>query len=179
MVCGRCVAIVKFELKQLGIVGYKVKLGEIQFSRKPLADKVTHIISALNRQGFEIIDGEKSKLAERIKLIITEQIRFGANGARIDYRELITTKLKKDYNSLNKLFSEAEGYDIEKFIALQKIEAVKEMLVYDGLNLSKIALELNYKNSIHLRAHFIKITGLKPSFYKEFAQRKKRVMYKR
>lgn len=179
MVCGRCVAIVKFELKQLGLIAYKVKLGEIQFSRKPSADKVTIIINALYRQGFEVVDEDKKKLVERIKLIIAEQIRFGAGSLRTSYVELMTTKLKKDYASLNKLFSEVEGLTIEKFVDFQKTEIVKELIVYDELNLSKIASELNYKNSSHLKTQFIRITGITPSFYKELAKRKRMIMHKK
>jgi AraC family transcriptional regulator len=71
-----------------------------------------------------------------------------------------------EYTYLSKLFSEVDGVTIEHYIISQKIERVKELLVYDELSLSEIADNMGYSSVAHLSAQFKKITGLTPTFYK-------------
>jgi AraC-like DNA-binding protein len=72
-----------------------------------------------------------------------------------------------DYAYLSGLFSEVEGTTIEKYIILQKIEPVKELLVYDELTLSEIAWQMGYSNVAYLSNQFKKVTGLTPSHFKQ------------
>jgi AraC family transcriptional regulator len=59
-----------------------------------------------------------------------------------------------------------EGITIERFFITQKIEKVKEWLVYDKLSLNEISYKLGYSSVAHLSAQFKKITGITPSHLK-------------
>ncbi|MEO5978679.1 MAG: AraC family transcriptional regulator, partial [Chryseolinea sp.] len=50
---------------------------------------------------------------------------------------------------------------------INKIERVKELLLYDQLNLTEISYRLHYSSVAHLSNQFKKITGLTPSFFKK------------
>ena len=54
-----------------------------------------------------------------------------------------------------------------------KIEKVKELLLYDELNLSEIAFNLNYSSVAHLSNQFKKITGLSPTYFKKLKIKRK------
>lgn len=174
MVCNRCIAFVKTELKQLGYQKVNVTLGEVHFEKKELLDdEILKINEALLPHGFEVIDNKINKLIEKIKLLVIEQIHYGTKNLKVNYSELISNKLNKDYGHLSSMFSEREGITIEQFIILQKIEKVKELLVYDELNLNEIADELGYSSSAHLSSQFKKVTGLTPTFYKQLKGEKR------
>ena len=174
MVCSRCITFVKAELKKLGFQNTKVTLGEVDFENKDLTDgDILKINQALLPHGFEVIDSKINKLIEKIKLLVIEQIHYGTRGLKINYSELISSKLNKDYGHLSTIFSEKEGLTIEQFIILQKIEKVKELLVYDELNLNEIADELGYSSNAHLSAQFKKVTGLTTTFYKQLKGEKR------
>lgn len=174
MVCNRCITSVKAQLQQLGFKNTKVTLGEVDFENKVLTDDdIVKINEALLPHGFEVIDSKKNKLVEKIKLLVIEQIHYGSKNLKINYSELISDKLNKDYGHLSSIFSEREGLTIEQFIILQKIEKVKELLVYDELNLNEIADELGYSSSAHLSSQFKKVTGLTPTFYKQLKGEKR------
>jgi AraC-like DNA-binding protein len=79
---------------------------------------------------------------------------------------VLSKALHKEYSILSKLFSETEGITIEQYVILQKIEKVKELLVYNEMNLNEISFKLGYSSVAHLSAQFKKVTGLTPSQFK-------------
>ena len=83
----------------------------------------------------------------------------------------LTDKLGTDYSALSKLFSESMGLTIERYFILQKIERVKELIFYDELSLSEIAIKMNYSSTAYLSTQFKSVTGMTPSQFK--AMRKK------
>jgi AraC family transcriptional regulator len=166
MVCNRCIMVVTSELKKLGLQPLNVGLGEVVLQEKKLTKEQTKALQAsLLQSGFELIDDRKSKLIEQLKSIIVELVHY-SEPTKVKYSSYITDKLHQDYSYLSKLFSEVEGITIEHYIIKQKIERVKELLVYDELSLSEIADQLGYSSVAHLSAQFKKITGLTPTFYK-------------
>ncbi|MFV0339286.1 MAG: helix-turn-helix domain-containing protein, partial [Parachlamydiaceae bacterium] len=90
----------------------------------------------------------------------------------------LSDKLHHDYNYISNLFSEVEGSNIEKYFIAQKIERVKELLVYDELTLSEIAFRLNYSSTAHLSNQFKKVTGLTPSHFKSVRSNKRKPLDK-
>src|SRR5690606_10054045 len=92
----------------------------------------------------------------------------------ITLSEYITQEFHQDYSALSNLFSQVEGITIEKYYILQKIEKVKELLVYDELSLSEIAFLLNYSSVAYLSNQFKKVTGLTPSRFKKMQTIKRR-----
>lgn len=173
MVCNRCIMVVQQELEKLGLDVKNVALGEVTLGKEPTSEERKRIESVLVPLGFEVIDDKKSRIIERIKTVIIDLIHHHDNDTRVNLSELLSDKLHHDYNYLSNLFSEVEGTTIEKYFIAQKIEKVKELLVYDELSLSEIAYRLNYSSVAYLSNQFKKVTGLTPSHFKQIKVNKR------
>ena len=170
MVCNRCIMAVKSELDKLGIEPNDVQLGEVTLERELTAQEKEKFSQALVSLGFEMIDDKKSRLIEQIKNTIIDLVHHQDNDTKTNLSEVLSGKLFHDYNYLSNLFSEVEGTTIEKYFIAQKIEKVKELLVYDELSLSEIAFRLNYSSVAYLSNQFKKVTGLSPSHFKKIRE---------
>jgi AraC-like DNA-binding protein len=138
-------------------------------------EQVQRVGLVLKENGFELIDDKKSKLIDSIKTLIIEKIHHSGEGREvINYSDYISGKIGYDYSYLSNLFSSVEGTTIEKYIILQKIEKVKELLVYDELTLNEISYQLDYSSVQHLSSQFKKITGLTPSHFKKLKENKRK-----
>lgn len=126
----------------------------------------------LLRSGLELLDDKKSILIEKIKNVIIEMIHYSDEVPKVNYSEYISEKLKYDYTYLSNVFSEVKGITIQHFIILHKIEKVKELLLYDEINLTQISYKLHYSSVAHLSNQFKKITGLSPSYFKKIKQQR-------
>jgi AraC-like DNA-binding protein len=144
-----------------------VQLGEVHLVHEPSEAQLAMLRERLQELGFELLDDGKKRIIEKIKTIIIEQIHYRSGDQIYNYSELLSTGLRKDYSYLSHLFSEVEGITIEKYIINQKIEKVKELLVYNELSLNEIAFRLGYSSVAHLSSQFKKITGLTPSHFKK------------
>lgn len=173
MVCNRCISVVKSEFEKAGFEPLNISLGEVELKLELDKKKLEIINTKLIAHGFKLIDDKKSKLIEKIKNVLINQIHYSGVKPKINYSYLIADELHKDYSYLSNLFSEIEGITIEQYIILQKIEKVKELLVYDELNLSQIADELGYSSVSHLSRQFKKIIGLTPSHFKVIRDQKR------
>jgi AraC-like DNA-binding protein len=167
MVCIRCKMVVKDELTKLGLHYTVVELGEVEIMEDITAAQQEQFKSALLRSGLELMDDKKSILIQRIKNVIIELIHYSEEPLRINFSEYLSQKLTHDYTYLANLFSEVQGTTIEKFIIAHKIERVKELLVYNELNLTEIAYLMHYSSVAHLSTQFKKVTGLTPSHFKQ------------
>jgi AraC family transcriptional regulator len=166
MVCNRCIAAVKQEFERLDLTPTTLSLGVVTLEKAPDENQLTQLKEGLAALGFELLDDEKKKLIEKIKNIIIEQVHYSVADGVHNFSDIITEKLHKDYSYVSGLFSDVEGITIEKYIINQKIEKVKELLVYNQLSLSEIAFQLGYSSVSHLSSQFKKVTGLTPSYYK-------------
>lgn len=163
MVCPRCVKVVQQELKELGYHVLKVGLGFAEIREKP--DK--EIIAAmLLENGFELLEDEKRKKVERIKTEIVSLVHHNQSLNNHNLSHWLSDRLDTDYTALSHLFSSQENLTIEKFYILQRIEKVKELLVYDELSLKEIAFKLGFNSVAHLSAQFKKETGLTTGHFK-------------
>jgi AraC-like DNA-binding protein len=152
----------------------EVALGEVETAEQVSPEKLPVLREKLTGYGFELIDDAKSQLIEKIKTLVIELIRYKNEAdIKVNYSGYIESKLNKDYNYLSNLFSEVTGTTIEKYIISQKIERVKELLVYDELTLSQIAWELGYSSVSALSAQFKKITGLTPKHFRQIKDNKR------
>jgi len=168
MVCQRCVMVVRAEAEKLGLAPLQVTLGEITLKDEPSADKLKQFDHHLEALGFERIDDRRARLIEQIKKVIIETVRGGnLKDRKFNFSSLLADAMHYDYNYLSNLFSSVEGITLEQFIIRQKIERTKELLIYDELNLSQIAMELGYSSVAHLSAQFKKVTGFTPSELKK------------
>lgn len=172
MVCNRCKLVVKNELIQLGLHPLTLNLGEVDIEEESLTpEKLAAIDHIFKPLGFELIDDRKSRTIEKIKSSIIDLIYTKDDKPRLKHSEYLSQLLNHEYTYLSKLFSEVEGITIEQYIIQQKIERVKELLVYDELSLSEIAYQMDYSSVAHLSAQFKKVTGLTPSFFKNMQHR--------
>ena|SRR5690606_22096182 len=178
MVCNRCILVVQNELDKLGIDVKNIKLGEVTLAKDLTIKEKDRLEEALVPLGFELIDDKKGRLIEKIKNIIIDLVHYQDNGTKTNLSDILSDKLNHDYNYLSNLFSEIEGTTIEKYFIAQKVEKVKELLVYDELSLSEIALRLNYSSVAYLSNQFKKVTGLTPSHFKQIRQEKRKPLDK-
>lgn len=169
MVCNRCIKVVKDEMEKLGYNVNDISLGEVKLSSNNEIDK-TQIKTVLEENGFELIDNKNSRIIEKVKLTVINKIKDLSEGkiSKVNFVNEITNETHLSYQYISTLFSSIEGTTIEKFIILQKIEKVKELLVYDELTLSEIAYRLEYSSVQHLSNQFKLITGLTPTYFKQF-----------
>lgn len=165
MVCPRCIMAVKNVLDEMKISAVEVRLGEVLLNQELNEGELSEFKSKIEKLGFELLDDKNAALVNQIKSIIISQIQNGKS-QNINLSELIASELNKEYSQLSKLFSATVGITIEHFAILQKIEKVKELLVYDELSLKEIAFQMGYSSSAHLSAQFKKVTGLTPSVFK-------------
>ncbi len=173
MVSQRCKMMVKDELKKLGLRYVVVDLGLVEILEDITTGKREQLKINLKKSGLELLDDKKSILIEKIKNVITEMIHHSDELPVLNYSEFISKKLNYDYTYLSNIFSEVKGITIQQFIIINKIERVKELLLYDELNLTEIANKLHYSSVAHLSNQFKKVTGLSPSFFKQLKQKRK------
>jgi AraC-like DNA-binding protein len=173
MVSERCKTAVKAELNTLGLRYAVVELGMVDVLEGITADQRELFKNNLLKSGLELLDDKKSILIERIKNVITDMVHHLHEQPQMNYSDYISAKLGYDYTYLSNIFSEVKGITIQQFIILNKIERVKELLLYDELNLTEIAYNLHYSSVSHLSNQFKKITGLTPSFFKQLKHKRK------
>lgn len=173
MVSLRCKMMVKEELKKLGLHYVIVDLGMVEILEDITETQREQLKENLLKSGLELLDDKKSILIEKIKNVITEMIHYSDELPKENYSDYISKKLNYDYTYLANTFSEVKGITIQQFIIIHKIERVKELLLYNELNLTEISYKLNYSSVAHLSNQFKKITGLSPSFYKQLKKKRK------
>jgi len=159
--------LVKAELEKLNIAYKNVDLGEAEVEDTLSDTQKLKLKTVLAKSGLELMDDKKAMLVEKIKMVIIEMVHYADEFPEINFSVFLSEKLNHNYTYLSNLFSEVKGTTIEHFIILHKIERVKELIVYDELNLTEIAFKLNYSSVAHLSNQFKKITGLTPTFFKK------------
>lgn len=165
--------LVKTELEKLGLHYIAVSLGEVDVLEDITVAQRAIIKAALLKSGLELLDDKKAILIERIKGVIIEVIHYSDELPKTNFSDYLSEKLQYDYTYLANLFSETEATTIEHYIIIHKIERVKELIIYDELNLTEIAWKLHYSSVAHLSHQFKKVTGLTPSFFKSLKNKKR------
>lgn len=173
MVSLRCKIFVKNELTKLGLIYTSVKLGEVEISVPLSSGQMEQLQQALMSSGLVIIDDIKSILVERIKKVIIELVHYAEEPLSINLSLHLARQLHHNYTYMANVFSEAQGHSIERFFLEHKIERVKELIIYDELNLTEIAYKTHYRSIAHLSAQFKKMTGNTPSYYKHLKVKKR------
>ena len=176
MVSIRCKMLVKTELDRLGLHYISVSLGEVDVMENITAAQRATLKTALLKSGLELLDDKKSILIEKIKGVIIEMIHYSDELPKTNFSDYLSEKLQYDYTYLANLFSETEATTIEHFIIIHKIERVKELIIYDELNLTEIAWKMHYSSVAHLSHQFKKVTGLTPSFFKSLKNKKRNTL---
>lgn len=174
MVCLHCILALKQLLKDLEISYSHIELGTILLKEKLTKAKLAELSLELNMLGLALIDDRRGRIIEKIKTTIINLLHEEDEEKRNqNISTILSSELNYDYNYLSSLFSESEGMTIEKFVIAQRIDRVKELLVYDELTLGQIAFQLGYTSTAHLSNQFKKITGLTPSYFKKIKEEKR------
>jgi len=160
----------------LGLHYTTVELGEAEVLEHISVNQHDQLQVALLKSGLELMDDKKSVLIQQIKTVIIELVHYSEDPLSIKFSEFLSQKLNHDYTYLANLFSEVQGITIEKFFIAHKIERVKELLVYDELNLTEIAELMHYSSVAHLSTQFKKVTGLTPSYFKQLRDKRRSML---
>lgn len=176
MVCLRCKMVVKEELTKLGLHVESIELGEADVLENISGRQHDLLKAALLKSGLELMDDKKSILIQQIKTTIIELVHYSKEPLIIKFSEFLSQKLNYDYTYLANLFSEVQGTTIENFFITNKIERVKELLIYDELNLTEIAYLMHYSSVSHLSAQFKKVTGLSPTHFKQLKYKRRSLL---
>ena len=164
---------VKEELKKLGLHYIVVELGEVEVMENLSLDQRNELKAGLINSGLELMDDKRAVLIEKIKNVIIEMVHHSDEVLKVNFSDYLSEKLNHDYTYLANLFSEIQGTTIERFIINHKIERIKELIIYDELNISEIAWKMNYSSVAHLSNQFKKVTGLSPSHFKQMKDKRR------
>jgi AraC-like DNA-binding protein len=173
MVSNHCKIAVKDELKKLGLHFIVVDLGEIEIMEEISAVQREQLKTALLCAGFELMDDKRAILIEKIINVIIEMVYQKSEMIKINFSDFLSEKLNHDYTYLSNIFTEVKGITIQQFIITHKVERIKELIMYNELNLTEISYLLNYSSVAHLSNQFKKITGLSPSHFKLLKDKKR------
>jgi AraC-like DNA-binding protein len=172
MVSLRCKLLVKAELKKLGLHYVIVDLGMVEILEDISKEQHDKLQKKLHKVGLELLDDKRSIIIEKIKNIIIEMVHYAEEIPKVNYSDYISEKLGYDYTYLANVFSEVKGITIQQFIIINKIERVKELLLYEQLNLTQIAYKMHYSSVAHLSNQFKKVTGLTPTYYRHLKDKR-------
>ena len=173
MVSNRCKMTVKEELKKLGLHFVIVELGEVEIMEDLTPEQREELKTALSNSGLELMDDKRAVLVEKIKNAIIEMVHHSEENIKINFSDYLSEKLNHNYTYLANLFSEVRGITIEHFLIAHKIERIKELIIYDELNITEIAWKMNYSSVAHLSNQFKKVTGLSPTHFKQLKDKRR------
>ncbi len=166
MVGPRCKMIVELEFEKIGLKCINIELGRVTITGDASAAQIMEAGLALSNYGLVLLDNKKNILVERIKRVIVDMITYSDSPLKTNFSDYLSTELNLDYTYLANIFSDIQGTTIEQFIILHKIQAVKQLIWQDELNLTEISWKLHYSSVAHLSAQFKKVTGVTPSHFK-------------
>lgn len=174
MVCGRCIKVVRNELEKLNYPIKNVELGKVEFESPQNIDEV-ELNKMLEKEGFELIDDESNRIINQIKTLIINQVHH-ESGKEVNENlsHYLESQLHKSYSTISSLFSRVEGRTLEKYVIQQRIERVKELLVYGKKTISEIAWELGYSSAQYLSNQFKSETGLSPSQFRKLISNRRK-----
>jgi AraC-like DNA-binding protein len=173
MVSNRCKMAVKEALKSLDLHFRVVDLGEVEVMETLTPEQRDELKAALLVSGLELMDDKRAILIEKIKIIIIEMVHHSDGEMKMKFSNFLSEKMNHDYTYLANLFSEVQGTTIEQFLISHKVERIKELIIYDELNITEIAWKMNYSSVAHLSNQFKKVTGLSPSHFKQLKNKRR------
>ncbi len=174
MVCNRCILAVENIFKNLKLETTSVELGEVETRNDLSKSEFKNLSENLEKLGFEILEDQTKKQIEKVKTLIIQKISELDISENFILSEFLVKSLHKDYSSISKTFSQNEAITLEQYFILQKIEKVKELLLYNEFNLTEIAGKLGYKSVQHLSSQFKNSTGFTPSAFKKLKNKNRK-----
>lgn len=173
MVSNRCKTAVALELKKLELHFIVVDLGEVEIMENITDEQKELLKRRLSAIGLELMDDKRAVLIEKVKNVIIEMIHHSDELPSINFSDYLSEKLNFDYSYLSNMFSEVQGMSIQQFLIIHKIERVKELLMYEELNLTEISYKMQYSSVAHLSNQFKKVTGLSATQFQKLKNKKR------
>ena len=167
---------VKEELKKMGLHFVFVDMGEVEIMEEISEQQMNELKATLLDLGLELVEDKKGMLIEKIKNAVMETVYYSDERIKVNFSHYLSQKLHFNYTYLANLFSEMQGITIEQFLIQLKIERIKELIIYDELNITQISFKMNYSSVAHLSNQFKKVTGLSPTHFKQLKIRKRQNM---
>jgi AraC family transcriptional regulator len=169
-----CLKLLLIELDRMGVEVRKSKLGDISIAWNPEITEQEKIESLFKSLGFGILNDKESVLIEELKRVVIELVHHTTFNAMVRNSDFIVSRFDKSYQYLSTLFSRHENITLEKYIILQRIEKVKELIQSDELSLSEIAYMMGYSSVQYLSTQFKQITGYSVTDYKALPEKERR-----
>ena len=176
MVCDRCKMAVDKLLRDEGLQPTEVDLGLARVEGEVTAGQRDRLKEHLQRIGFELLDDRKQQTLERIKAAVIRLVHYQDNHSTLNLSDYLQQELHQEYSSLSKLFSEYSSMTLERYFIEQRIERVKELITYDEMTLTEIAMKMNYSSVAYLSTQFRSVTGMTPSAFKALHQHKRKAL---
>lgn len=172
MVCERCVNLIRKEVKQMGLCITNISLGRISFCSELSYDDQERLLTFLMDHGFETISDRNTRLVQQIKQLVRQYL---VGDHKIRFSALLAEELHMNYDSVSEIFSAREGITLEKYIIGERLEKVKELLVYSDKTLTEISHLLGYSSINHLSRQFKEMVGVPPSHFRQIRSTKQNV----
>jgi len=167
MSCHCCLKVVRSLLERQGVTVDKIMLGEVDITYDPENVDLNVISKLLEQEGFELVADREEQLVEQIKATIIELVHHTTFNAMVRNSDFLVERFNLSYQYISGIFSKHATTTIEKFIILQKIEKVKELIQYGELTLSEIAFMMGYSSVQYLSTQFKSITGFSVTDFKK------------
>jgi YesN/AraC family two-component response regulator len=175
MICPCCRTVVITEMEKIGLIIKFIDANEVETEDDVSEKNLLLLQKALTPFGFELLHDRKSKIIEKIKIIISALVNNSDEEEKINLSECIRKNIKYNHNYLSKIFKEKTGTTIEKYFISKKIERVKNLLQTDDISLSEIAYRMQYSSLAHLSNQFKKVTGLQPSYFRQYKDGRQKI----
>ena len=172
MASNRCKMVVREELKKLGLHFIFVEFGEIEVMENITGEKSDLLKIELHKMGLELLDDDKTILIEGVKNVVSELIYTSDDSLKMNFKKYLSTKFNLDIKYITSLFLAVQGITLDQFILSHKIERIKEMIIYEGLNILEITQKLNFIDVSNLYFQFKKATGFSPYNFKQLKIRR-------
>ncbi|MDP3441780.1 MAG: helix-turn-helix transcriptional regulator [Ignavibacteria bacterium] len=169
-----CLKILAIEFQQLGVEIRKARLGDVTVAYDAESINEKQIEAIFASLGFGIIQDKEKAMVEEIKKIVIELVHHTTYNAMVRNSDFIVSRFNKSYQHISTVFSRHEHITLEKYIILQRIEKVKELIQMDDLSLSEIAYMMGYSSVQYLSTQFRQITGYSVTEYKAFPEKERR-----
>lgn len=167
MVCARCIRTVEKLFAETGLPTQNMQLGEVETAAEPTVEQLLLLKKSLEAEGFDLLEDRASRLVEQVKTLAVNEIHHAPRKPEaMNFSDFLARETRHDYAHLSRLFSSVEGVTIEKFVISQRIERVKELLIYDELSLGEIAFQIGYSSTQHLSNQFKQVVGMTPTAFK-------------
>ncbi|PZX51519.1 AraC-like DNA-binding protein [Algoriphagus ratkowskyi] len=167
MVCQSCILVVRNELQSLGAFVSTIRLGHVTIHAPESLTK-NIIAERFISYGLGILEDKEQILMEEIKLCVQQYLKkLESSSQEIKFSDFLAHEIGKNYNFISKHFSKSQGITVETYYINKRVDRVKELLKYDELNLSEIAVTLRYSSVHYLSSQFKRVTGISVSDYKE------------